>query len=226
MFIPILVTTFIWTFLSSLRVIKVEEPPVPYALHVIIGVVIWNLFTSCVSQPLTSFQNSQGIFMKLKVPPEAFVFAGMLKILADTAIRLLIIVPVFVYFQLVPPLSALLFPLALLGTAVAGMAIGVLIIPLGSLYSDVTRLINTALPLGFYVTPIIFPIPESGFAAQLVKLNPCTSLIQVPRDLLTIGPEGFIASFLIIVFLSVLCLLAGFLILRAVLPVLVERMGM
>jgi len=226
MFIPILATTLVWTFLFSARVIKVDPPPVPYAIHVMVGTMIWFMFTSAVNQPLTAFQSGQSVFMKLKVPPEAFILSGMMKIFTDVLVRLLILIPVFAYFHLLPPVTIFLFPFALLGTAIVGMSIGILMIPLGSLYGDVPRVFGTALSLGFYVTPIIFPIPESGLAATLVKLNPATALIQVPRDLLTLGFGDFLGTYLIITAVSVVLLAVGILILRAVLPILVERMGM
>ena len=226
MFIPILATTFVWTFLFNARVVKVDAPPIPYAIHVMVGSLIWTLFTSSISQPLASFQSGQGIFMKLKVPPEAFIFSGMLRIFTDVLVRLLILIPVFMYFQLAPPTTAILFPIALLGTAIVGMAIGVLMIPLGSLYGDIPRIFGTALSLGFYVTPIIFPIPKTGIAATLVNLNPCTCLIEVPRDLLTLGHSEYLVSYIVLTFIAGISLIVGFLLMRAVLPILVERMGM
>lgn len=226
MFIPIIATTFVWTFLFTHRIIKVDNPQVPYPIHVMIGTLTWYMFTSAINQPLSAFQAGQPIFMKLKVPHEAFIISGMLKIFADVLIRLLILIPVFMYFQLIPPATIVLFPLALLGTAIVGMAIGVLMIPLGSLYGDIPRIFGTAVALGFYVTPIIFPIPKDGFAATVVNLNPATCLIQVPRDLLTVGFGDFLLPYILLTTLSSLGLILGFLILKAVLPVLVERMGM
>lgn len=226
MFIPIIATTFVWTFLFNYRVIKVDPPPIPYAIHVMVGTLIWYMFTSAINQPLTSFNAGQGIFMKLKVPPEAFIISGMIKIFTDVLIRLLVLIPVFFYFQTIPPWTIVLFPFALLGTAIVGMAIGVLMIPLGSLYGDIPRIFGTAVALGFYVTPIIFPIPKSGFAATVVNLNPATSLIQVPRDLLTQGLGDFLVPFILLVLIFSALLILSFAILRAVLPILVERMGM
>lgn len=226
MFIPIIATTFVWTFLFNYRIIKVDSPAVPYPIHVMVGTLVWYMFTSSINQPLTAFQAGQGIFMKLKVPPEAFIISGMLKIFSDVLIRLLILIPVFMYFQLIPPLTILLFPFALLGTALVGMSLGVLMIPLGSLYGDIPRIFGTAVALGFYVTPIFFPIPKEGFAATVVNLNPATSLIQVPRDLLTVGFGDFLIPYLALTVFFSIVLTLGFLVLRAVLPVLIERMGM
>jgi lipopolysaccharide transport system permease protein len=226
MFIPILATTFVWTFLFNHRVIKVDSPTIPYPIHVMVGTLIWYMFTAAINQPLAAFQAGQGIFMKLKVPPEAFIISGMLKIFTDVLIRLLILIPVFLYFQFIPPATILLFPFALLGTAVVGMSLGVLMVPFGSLYGDVPRIFGTGVALGFYVTPIIFPIPKDGFAATVVNLNPATCLIQVPRDLLTYGFGDYCIPYVLLATFFFMLLILGFLTLRAVLPVLVERMGM
>jgi lipopolysaccharide transport system permease protein len=226
MFIPVLSTTLVWTFLSSARVIRVAETPVPYAIHVMVGSMIWTLFVSSLNQPLASFNAGQSVFMKLKVPPEAFILSGLMAIFADLIIRLLILIPVLFWFGVVPPSTVWLFPLGLLATCLFGAAIGMIMIPLGSLYGDVPRIFGTAVSLGMYVTPIIFPVPETGLASTLVRLNPMTSMVMVTRDWLTLGHSEYLPVFLVLTGVSIIVLLSSIIALRIALPHLVERMGM
>jgi lipopolysaccharide transport system permease protein len=226
MFIPILSTTLVWTFLSSARVIRVAETPVPYAIHVMVGSLIWNLFVNSLNQPLASFNAGQAVFMKLKVPPEAFIFSGLMAIFADLIVRLLILIPVLFWFRVAPPSTVWLFPLGLLATCVFGAAIGMIMIPLGSLYGDIPRIFGTAVALGMYVTPIIFPVPETGLASTLVRLNPMTSMVMVTRDWLTLGHSEYLPVFLVLTGISIIVLLLSIIVLRIALPHLVERMGM
>ena len=226
MFIPVIAPTIVWTFLSATRVMRVAETPIPYPIFVLVGTLIWGLFTSALNQPLQSFNEGQAVFMKLKVPPEAFILAGMLKVFTDVGIRLLVLIPVFIIFQVAPASTCWLFPLGLVATGVAGMALGMLLMPLGSLYGDIPRMMGTVVSLGMYATPILYPPPTSGFAMVVVDWNPMTAMVMVTRDWLAVGHTLYLTPFLYITGVSIVMLFISLINFRVVLPRLVERMGM
>jgi len=226
LFVPVISTTIIWMFLSNTRVIQVAETPIPYPAYVMLGTMIWGVFTSAVNQPLASFQAGQSVFMKLKVPPEAFILAGMSKIVFETLIRMIVLVPVFIALKIVPASTFWLFPFGLAAAVIVGAAIGFLMIPLGSLYSDVSRLVGTAMGFGMYLTPVVYPPPKSGWAATLIEWNPITSIVMVTRDWLTIGHSSYFNPFCITTLISAFVLFLAIIIFRVVLPHLIERMGM
>ena len=226
LFVPVISTTIVWMFLNSTQVIQVAETPIPYPAYVMLGTMIWGVFTSAVGQPFASFQAGQSIFMKLKVPPEAFILAGMSKIIFELLIRIIVLVPVFIVLKIVPATTFWLFPVGLAAAVLIGAAIGFMIIPLGSLYSDVSRLVSTALGFGMYLTPIVYPPPASGWSSVIVQWNPMTAVVMVTRDWLTLGHSAFLMPFLVTTMIAAVALLAGIVVFRVVLPLLVERMGM
>jgi lipopolysaccharide transport system permease protein len=224
--IPLISTTLVWMFLNSTQVIQVAATPIPYPAYVMLGSLIWGLFTSCINQPLASFQGGQGVFMKLKVPPEAFMIAGMSKIVFDLLLRLIVLMPIFVILKIVPASTFWLFPIGLIATMIVGTAIGYAMIPLGSLYNDVKAAVNMALGFGMYLTPIVYPIPTSGWAKVLIEWNPITSLVMVTRDWLTLGHSSYLLPFAIVTAISLMVLFIAMMIFRVALPHLIERMGM
>jgi lipopolysaccharide transport system permease protein len=226
LFIPVISTTIIWMFLSSTKAIQVAATPIPYAAYVMLGTMVWGVFTSAINQPLASFQAGQSVFMKLKVPPEAFILAGMSKIVFETLIRMIVLVPVFVLLKVVPASTFWLFPVGLAAAVLVGAAIGFLMIPLGSLYSDVSRLVSTLLGFGMYLTPVVYPPPESGLAATIIEWNPITSIVMVTRDWLTLGHSNYLTPFVITTLVAAIMLFVAIVIFRVVLPHLIERMGM
>lgn len=226
MFIPVLSTTLLWTCLSEARVVAVAPTEIPYTLHVLIGSIIWTLFVSCMNQPLSSFNACQSVIMKLKVPPEAFIAASFLSVLTDLFIRLTLLLPVFLFFSFTPALTWPLFFLGLLSSALFGTALGLLMIPLGSLYGDISRIANTATTMGMYLTPVIFPPPKSGIFGWLVNINPMTSIVVMTRDWLTLGHGEYLLPFTIVTITSLFIIIVGMVIFRATLPHLIERMGM
>lgn len=225
--IPGLTTTAIWMFLNSQNIIQVAETPIPYPLYVLIGSTLWMFFTSSVTSPLGSFQGGSGVFMKLKVSPFAFILAGLGSLLFDLLLKLALLAPVCVWFGIAPPWQAIyLFPLGILGILLLGLAIGILLIPLGSLYGDVSRFVGFALGFLMYLTPVVYPVPKEGWASTLVHLNPATYLLGATRDWLSFGESVYATQFLILSGVSIVLIGLGLIILKIVMPHLVARMGM
>ena len=226
MFVPIISTTLVWVFLNSTRVIQVADTPIPYPAYVMIGSLIWGVFTASVNEPLTSFNAGRDVFIKLKVPPEAFILSGMGKVMFDLTMRLLVLVPVFVALKMTPASTAWLFPIGLGCTVLIGVSIGMLMIPIGSLYTDVGRMLAAGLPLCMYLAPVVYPPPTAGWAGTLVQWNPMTPVVVTTRDWLTLGQSSYAPAMVITVMISMFALVLGLIIFRVVLPHLIERMGM
>lgn len=224
--IPIMSTTLIWMFLDSANLIRVEKTSIPYPAYVLTGSIVWTLFTAAVTQPMASFHGGQAIFMKLKVPPEAFIFSGLGKLAFDLILRVAVLVPAFMLMGFWPAKTWFLFPVGLLVAALMGTAIGYAMIPLGSLYGDVGRLVSTALSFGLYLTPVVYPPPTSGLAANAMKWNPMFHVVIITRDWLTIGHGSGEWTIILLTAVALVLITASMIMLRVVLPTIVERMGM
>ena len=174
----------------------------------------------------TGFSQGTSVFMKLKVSPEVFIVAGLAQVVFDFLVRLLILVPTFVVFRIVPPASALLFPLAVLCLVMLGASLGMLLLPLASLYSDVGRALTLAIAFWMYLSPVVYPPPSSGLAAIVIRWNPVTPVIMTAREWLTVGHSEFAPAMLLVAGASVAILVLSGLVLRVCMPHLVARMGM
>ena len=225
--IPGLTTTAIWMFLNSQNIIQINETPIPYPLYVLIGSTLWIFFSAAVQSPLNSFASGSEVFVKLKVSPFAFIIAALGGLLFDLILKLALLVPVCIWFEIHPPIeSFFFFPLGLFGILMLGLAIGILLIPLGSLYGDISRFLVFALSFLMYLTPVVYPVPEEGWASTLVHLNPATYLLSATRDWLSFGESNYALQFFIILSISIVFTFVGLVILRIVMPHLVARMGM
>ena len=141
--IPGVTTTLVWFFLNSQNIINVGETPIPYPLYVMIGSTLWLFFTQAIQSPMNSFTAGSSVFMKLKVSPMAFIMAGFGGLLFDLILKLILLMPVCLYFDVIPPLSSLyMFPVGILGILAFGTGVGILLIPLGSLYNDIIKLVS------------------------------------------------------------------------------------
>jgi lipopolysaccharide transport system permease protein len=128
-------------------------------------------------------------------------------------------------YQVPGQAGALLFPVALGASLALGLALGLVLVPLAALYSDVSRAVQLALRFGFFVTPVIFPLPASGLARSLMSLNPLTAIIVSGRSWLAGSGEVMPGAF-VAVFACALALAAiGLLFFKVALPHLIERLS-
>jgi len=118
-----------------------------------------------------------------------------------------------------------LFPLGLLSLVLAGTFIGLLITPVGVLYTDVGKAIPLLMQFLMYLTPVVFAMPKEGVAATVFMLNPLTPLILTTRDWFTGGNPQFLGYFLAVNAVCILFLLAVWAVYRLAMPILIERMS-
>lgn len=223
---PVLTTVVTWTFLTSQNIVPSFDTDIPYPAYVFVGTVIWTAFSAALTQPLASFTAGSAVFMKLKVAPEAFILAGFGKLAFDLAIRLLMLVLVCMLFKVTPAATA---PLVLVGIALAmllGGALGILMIPIGSLYGDVARIVGMVVAFGMYLTPVVYPVPTAGWSRTLIEWNPMTTVVLATRDWLSHGIGSHFPATIMIAAASAILFFLGIVLLRVFLPHLVERMGM
>ena len=226
LFLPPALTTAVWIFLNSQKVIAVAETDIPYPLFVIIGSVTWQSFVKLVQSPLQSFSAGKPVFMKIKVPPEAFIVAGALRALFELFLYVLVLIPAFVFLGAVPPWEIIFLPLVLLSLVFAGTALGLLLVPLGSLYSDFQQAIPLVMGFLMYLCPVVYPPPTSGLAATAMAWNPISVILTCMRNVLTTGSIDNFPALIAITLISASFIVTTLCGVRVVMPHLVARMGM
>jgi lipopolysaccharide transport system permease protein len=167
---------------------------------------------------------NRNMISKLNFPREALLLVGVGEVLFDLMIRLLLLIPAFLIFGVAFHPSMLAAPIPIMGLVLLGTAFGLLIMPFGSLYQDVGRFIAIALPFWMILTPTVYE-PFKSFPGSLLNwLNPASPLLLVARDWLLMGSTEFWFPGLIYGALVLPLLLAGLIVFRISIPVLVERM--
>ena len=226
LFLPPVMITAVWLFLSNQKVIAVGDTGIPYPVFVIVGSVVWQTFVKLLQSPLQAFTQGKPVFTKLNVPPEAFIAAGTARAVFEFLIYAVVLIPVFFVFKITPPWTIVLIPIALLSLFALGTALGLLLVPLGSLYSDVQQAVPILMGFLMYVAPVVYPPPESGLASQVIAWNPMTPILMGSRDFLTTGSTEYLGPMLMVLPFSCLVIFLCLLALRVVMPHLVARMGM
>jgi lipopolysaccharide transport system permease protein len=223
--LPTLVTTILWVFLNAQNVLVIQETESPYPVYVLIGTLLWRGFVDAMNSPHNLLVSSKAMLTKVNFPHEALILAGCGEVLINFSIRLVLVLFVFVWFPVEVPLTMLLAPLGMLSVMVLGLMIGLLLTPLSLLYGDIQRGLVLLTSLWFFLTPIVYPPPSQWPASLLAKINPVSPLIITTRQWMTTGAFSQPTEFLIVACSSVVLLFVAWIVYRAAMPHLIERMN-
>ncbi len=214
----------IFVLLREQRIINIGETPIPYAAFAIIGTVLWAIFAESLNAPLMAVTTSSSMLAKVNFPREALLLSAMGQVLFGMAIKLSIVIVVFAYFRI--PLTWMLLPAlgAILLLMLLGFVIGLFLMPLGTLYTDVSSALTAVLGLWFFLTPVIYPPPQRWPYSLLATLNPVSPLLVGARELATQGTLANPVAFGMVATLTLVGFLVVWVLYRVSLPILIERM--
>jgi lipopolysaccharide transport system permease protein len=224
-FLPPVVGTFTFVLLNRSGILNVGTLPLPYPAYVMIGTLLWQVFADAINSPIKAVTAAKTMLAKINFPREAILISGMLEVLFNFIIRLVLLVVIFIYYGIVPPMTA---PLALIGVFAIfclGFMIGILLTPIGLLYTDIGQALSMVLSFWMLFTPVVYTPPTTGILAQLTLINPVSPLIVTTREWLAIGAATNLFPALVVFLVTIVLLFAGWLLYRLAMPIIVERMG-
>lgn len=214
-----------WLFIQSTGVVKISDVGIPYSVFVITGTIMWSIFSDAVSTPLQVVTSAKPMLIKINFPRQAIIMAGVYKCFIKSSIKVLVLIGALVILGFYPSWYVISLPLVLLVIILSGTTIGLLLTPIGALYSDIRKGLHLMLQFLMYLTPVVYPMPDSGIAATIFKLNPATPLITTSRDLIVGQPVEQFGSFVVVTAVMMFLFMLSLVIYRVSMPYLIERMG-
>jgi len=223
--IPPVLTTLIWVFLSRSKVLNVGETSVPYPVYVLVGNLLWQAFVFGLQMPIRTVSKEKMLLTKICFPHQSLVIAGALEACFNAFIPILILMPVLLFFRIPVSIMMLygLFSVFLL--VILGYAIGLFLTPIGLLYQDVGNGIPIITRFWFFLTPVVYPIPSTGVAAIVAKINPVTPFLDFSRDLLTSQPVSLSLSFWVVLVGMLVLMFVSLVLYKIAMPIVIERMS-
>jgi lipopolysaccharide transport system permease protein len=224
-FILPLANTLTWVFLGRSGVVSVGQTTLPYPIYVFTGTMLWAILMDAMLAPLQQTLAARPMLTKLNFPREAIVVSGIYQALFNAGIKVALLLTVPFFLGVNPGWALFLFPVGVLSLILVGTAFGLLITPLGVLYTDVGRAVPLLMQFLIYLSPVVFPMPKEGLSATIVRNNPLTPLILTTRDWLTGSTPEFLTYFLAVNATALALLLLVWVAYRLAMPILIERMS-
>lgn len=218
-------TTAVWLFLSSSSLVQVADTGLPYPVFVFTGTLLWSILIDSFSAPLGQVNANRSLLAKINFPREALILTGIYQTLFNAAIKIGILLLVLPFLGIHPGWGGLLIPVGIFGLVLTGTALGLAITPLGILYGDIGRGIPLITQSLMYLSPVVFPLATKGWTAQLMRLNPLTTLIINARSWFTGQPPQLLGEWVLAVGGSAILLVLVWIVYRLAMPILIERMS-
>lgn len=224
-FLPPIANTAIWVFLSRQGVFNTGDMEVPMPLFILTGMILWQAFSDGLLMPLDILNKNKNMLGKLRFSREALLMVGLGEIFFDLLIRSVLLVIACAWFGVAPGIMWFGAIASVTMMVVLAASIGVLLMPIGSLYLDVNRFLGMAMPFCMFLTPVIYP-PLTTFPGSLLSwLNPASPFLVLARDLLLMGQSDAWMPALIWMLITFPLVIFALIVFRISMPVLIERMN-
>ncbi len=182
----ILIITYWVVFALGFRV-RIGDGAISFTAYFITGTAAWLLMSEAIGTSVGAVTGYTYLVKKVVFPVEALPVAPII----SSAIVHLFLLTIVIGFLLIDrglPSTALLVPYYSFCALALCLGIAFLTSALQVFFRDVQKLVETALGVWFWVTPVVWPVDLIPAAWQpLLKLNPSWYIVQGYRDSLIYG---------------------------------------
>ena len=179
------VTTLIFSVVFTYFV-PIDTDGIPYIVFSYVAMAPWTFFTTSLMDMVESLVINMNLVSKIYFPREILPIAALLARLLDFGIATILLVAIFLYFQIGIDVRMLLFLPAVLATQIAlTLGLGFIGAALNVFYRDVKHVITLVIQLWLYASPIIYPVtsvPE--WLRPYYFVNPMAGILESYRDIL------------------------------------------
>ena len=161
---------------------KMPSDGIPYPIFVYTGLLLWQFFSSALSDTSNCLISNKSIITKVYFPRLLLPVSSVVTKLVDFAIASIILIGLMAYYNYLPNLTGLLIlPLLLLITFAASVGGGLFLASINVKYRDVRYVLPFFIQMMLFVTPVIYPTSIAGKYSWILAMNPMTGVIKAAR---------------------------------------------
>ncbi|MEO5861672.1 MAG: hypothetical protein ABIQ03_04330 [Burkholderiales bacterium] len=221
---PALLITGGVTLASRAGVINPGHTVLPYPLFVLFGTLLWLVFAEAVEVPHQAFEGARSYLTRVNFSRESIILSQLYESLITTAVRLLLALLLLAIVSGVDLRSIALVSICFIGAVLLGLGIGSLLMPFTLLFADLHNTIKLILSYGLFLTPAMYQPQEDGLFATLVRINPVWPLMDSAREAGAGVALSHPQALAVVLCGGILTTILGLALVRAVSPIVVERM--
>lgn len=183
-FQPLLVMIIFTLFFGQLA--KIPSDGVPYPIFVYSGLLLWNYFSSALTNASDCFIVNESIVKKVYFPRLLLPISTTITPMIDFALAFTILFLLMWYYNFTPSLLGIaLIPVLLIITLLSASGLGLFLSSVNAKYRDVRYILPFFVQVLMYITPVIYPVSLIPSKYQwIMLLNPMSGVITAERSIL------------------------------------------
>lgn len=170
------------------QALNVPSEDIPYPIFVFSGLLLWNVFSSGLSNAANSMVSNAGIIKKIYFPRLIIPMSSILVSLFDFLMAFIIYIGLLIYYRHpVDWLIVVFLPLSILITVLTTLGLGTFLSALNVKYRDFRYVIPFLIQLLLFITPVIYPVSiiKLPWVQYIFALNPMAGAIDLMRAAVT-----------------------------------------
>lgn len=184
---------YFWTLIKPLLLFGViylvfsvfmESPIENYPVYLLLGIILWNFFSEATLMGMNSLLAKRDLVTKIYFPRSIIIFASTISSLVTLLLNLVI----FLLFMFISGVEvqpvALFFIVYVVELYLVATGVTFLLAALYLRFRDLQHIWEILLQIGFWLTPIIYPVTIVPFQYhRYIFLNPLARIIEYSRDI-------------------------------------------
>jgi len=203
---PLLMFSVLYLVFSMFTRFEMEY----YHLFLLLGVILWGYFAEATTNAMLAIQAKAGIIKKIYFPREIIVLASNGSTFLTLLLNLFVFMVLMVVSKITVTVKLLYLPFFFLELVVLIYGISLILSTLYVRYIDTLHLWRVLLQIGFWITPIIYPmsvVPEE--MKKIILLNPLAGIITQIREVLIYNTHPLTSTMMITFFSTGVIFLIG-----------------
>ena len=192
-----------------------STPGHPYWALIIGGVLAWTFFANSLSQAVVAYVRNPSLISKVYFPIETLPISMVLANLVNFVIPLAILIVALLVAHVPLGPSLILLPVLVLAQVALTVGLALAVSALTVFFRDVEHLLGLGLQLGFYLTPVLYPLDPkvlggAGRFIVLLKLNPLSWYLESYHSILYYGTWPDPLFFALVLISAAIALVGGY----------------
>lgn len=179
-FFQMVIMSFVFSYIMN-----VQQLGVPYPVYLYAGLLPWTFFATSLSSATNVLVDNASLIKKIYFPREILIIATLMAKVFDFFLASFVFILLMLWFHVAFSWYMLLFFPIFLLQFMFTYAVSLLLSFLNLMYRDVQYLVNLAIMLWFYVTPVLYAV--EFFPARyrwIFQINPMSVFINAYRQVL------------------------------------------
>lgn len=189
---------FLWSLANPLLMIAVYTIAFTHFLgirsegfvfYLMLGILAWTFFANSLAMSTGAIADNGGLVRSVFFPRAILPASGVLFNLAQYVLTVLVFLPVMlIYYGVAPAAPMLLFPVFVALQAALTIGLALLLATATAFFRDVKHLVEIALAVLFWTTPIVYELRQIPERLRLpILLSPMSSFVGAYHDIFYYG---------------------------------------